>query len=451
MKYMNYLDQQGERHDPNNYRPISIIPVVAKVFERIIYDQVKAFIDENKLFFKSQSGFRSLHSTVTALLEATNDWAYNIDCGNVNAVVFLDLKKAFDTVDHEILVSKLNAYGIRHGANDWFKSYLSDRTQKSLVNGFLSEDRFISCGVPQGTILGPLLFLLYINDLPNCLKHSHPRMFADDTHLTYSAANVHDIDQNLNQDLKSVSEWLAANKLTLNTSKTEFMLIGSRQRIRTFHSSPTLTINETPIKRVDCVKSLGLNIDENLSWNKHIDKISKKIASGIGALKRMRPFVPSSTLKYIYSSIIQPHFDYCCVVWDNCSKSSADKLQKLQNRAARILTFSSYDTNADLLIKKLGWRKLDSQRKIQKVTMVYKSLNGLNPDYLQPLFNYRNSVINYTLRDTEGKLTIPMPRTNYLKNSFGYSGAELWNNLPIHVRQAVTLKQFKAGCSSYFI
>ena len=165
----------------------------------------------------------------------------------------------------------------------------------------------------------------------------------------------------------------------------------------------------------------------------------------------MRPFVLSSTLKYIYSSIIQPHFDYCCVVWDNCSKSSADKLQKLQNRAARILTFSNYDTNADLLIKRLGWRKLDSQRKIQKVTMVYKSLNGLNPDYLQPLFNYRNSVINYTLRDTEGKLTIPMPRTNYLKNSFGYSGAELWNNLPIHVRQAVTLKQFKAGCSNYFI
>ena len=154
------------------------------------------------------------------------------------------------------------------------------------------------------------------------------------------------------------------------------MLIVSRQRIRTFHSSPILTINETPIKRVDCVKSLGLNIDENLSWNKHIDKISKKIASGIGDLKCMRPFVPSSTLKYIYSSIIQPHFDYCCVVWDNCSKSSADKLQKLQNRAARILTFSSYDNNADLLIKRLGWRKLDSQRKIQKVPWSINLLTG---------------------------------------------------------------------------
>ena len=370
--------------------------------------------------------------------------------GNVNAVVFLDLKKAFDTVDHEILLSKLNAYGVRNIANDWFKSYLSGRTQKCFVNGFLSEGRSISCGVPQGTILGPLLFLLYINDLPNCLEHSHSRMYVDDSHLTYTAANVHEIDQNLNQDLASVSEWLAANRLTLNASKTEFMLIGSRQRIRTFDSFPTLVIKETPIKRVDCTKSLGLNIGENLSWSKHIDKISKKIASGIGALKRMRPVVPISTLQYIYNSIIQPHFDYSCVVWDNCTKSSADKLQKLQNRAARILTFFSYGTNADLLIKRLGWRKLESRRKIQKVTMVYKSLNVLVPDYLQPLFNHRNSVTNYTLRDTEGKLTVLTPRTNYLKNSFGYSGAVLWNSLPVNLRQADTLKQFKAGCSSHF-
>ncbi len=294
------LFKQGKRNQLDNYRPISIIPVVAKIFERIVYDQVKLFIDENKLLFKNQSGFRSLHSTVTALLEATNDWAYNIDCGNVNAVVFLDLKKAFDTVDHEILLTKLNAYGVRNMASSWFKSYLSGRTQKCLVNGFLSKNSPISCGVPQGTILGPLLFLLYINDLPNCLEHSYPRTFADDTHLTFSGADIRDIDQSLNQDLENVSEWLAANKLTLNTSKTEFMLIGSRQRIRTFNSSPSLVINETPINRVNHVKSLGLNIDENLSWNKHIEIISKKIASGIGALKRMRPFVPSSTLKYIF-------------------------------------------------------------------------------------------------------------------------------------------------------
>ena len=145
-------------------------------------------------------------------------------------------------------------------------------------------------------------------------------MFADDTHLTFSAANIHGIDHSQNQDLENVSEWLAANKLTLNALKTEYMLIGSRQRIRTFKSSSILVINDGPIDRVEHVKSLGLDIDESLSWNKHIEIISKKTASGIGALKRMSPFFPGYTPQYIFNSIIQPHSDYCCVVWDNCTK-----------------------------------------------------------------------------------------------------------------------------------
>ena len=318
------LFKQGKRKDLNNYRPISIIPIVAKVFERIIYDQVNFFLTDNKLLSTSQSGFRSLHSTVTALLEATNDWAYNIDHGNVNAVVFLDLKKAFDTVDHAIILSKLNAYGI---GSEWFKSYLSDRNQKCFVNGFLSPNRSLSCGIPQGTILGPLLFLIYINDLPNCLEHSQARMYADDTHLTLASNNVRDINQNLNQDLVNVSEWLIANKLTLNQSKTEFMLIGSRQRLCTLSPLPSLEIDGIPVNQVSLTKSLGVLIDENLSWNMHINKLIKKIASSIGAIKRLRPFVPFTTLQYIYNSLVQPHFNYCCVVWDNCNKTYADKLQ----------------------------------------------------------------------------------------------------------------------------
>ena len=171
------LFKEGDRKDLNNYRPISIIPVVAKVFERIIYDQVNTFLVDNGLLSNSQSGFRHRHSTTTALLEATNEWAYNIERGNVNAVVFLDLKKAFDTVDHRILISKLHAYGIQGVASDWFKSYLSNCMQKCSVNGFLSHNQTLHCGVPQGTILGPLLFLIYINDLPNCLAHSKTRIY----------------------------------------------------------------------------------------------------------------------------------------------------------------------------------------------------------------------------------------------------------------------------------
>ena len=195
------IHKQGKRNCVDNYRPISIVPVVTKVFERIIYDQVHSFISENRLLTNYQSGFRGLHSTVTALLEATNEWAYNIDNGKINAVMFLDLKKAFDTVDHKILLSKLNAYGIKGIAGSWFRSYLSERNQKYFVNGCFSKIRLLRCGTPQGTILGPLLFLIYINDLPNCLLHSRARMFADDTNLTYASNSIHDINLNFNEDL----------------------------------------------------------------------------------------------------------------------------------------------------------------------------------------------------------------------------------------------------------
>ena len=205
-----------------------------------------------------------------------------------------------------------------------------------------------------------------------------------------------------------------------------------------------------PITHVTSTKSLGVHIDQTLSWNVHVENLCKKIASGIGALKRVRSFVPYETLRSIFMSLVQPHFDYCNSVWGCCGKTLVSKLQKLQNRAARILTYSNYDANADNLIKKLGWIKLDSQRSIHKAVVVYKSLNGLTPDYLSSKFVDRSSVSNYSLRDTEGKLAIPQPHTNYMKNSFSYSGAVLWNSLPIELRQADSLSAFRAGCERLF-
>jgi hypothetical protein len=273
-------------------------------------------------------------------------------------------------------------------------------------------------------------------------------MFADDTHLSFANNSIENIDLKLNEDLARVNQWLTANKLTLNTSKTEFMLIGSRQRLRTLQGSPSLMIGEEPIKQVNYTKSLGVFIDHNLSWNIHIERLCKKIASGIGALKRTRPFVPYHTLLSIFNSLVQPHFDYCSVVWGNCSKTLSTKLQKLQNRAARIITYSNFDVNADLLIDRLGWKKLDSQRQIHRATMVYKSLNGLAPHYLREKFVERNTLTDYSLRDSEGKLAIPLPHTNFMKNSFSYSGAVLWNTLPVELRQASSLRTFRSGCKN---
>ena len=220
------------------------------------------------------------------------------------------------------------------------------------------------CGVPQGTILGPLLFLIYMNDLPNCLTHSRARMFADNTHLTYSSNNINDINSYFNEDLLNVSKWVSANKLTLNQTKTGIMSIGSHQRISSFNSEPVLALNNIPVKRV----SLGMLIDQHLSGKFHIDKLCS-------------PFANSNTLQMILSSLIQPYFDYCSIVWDG--------IQKLQNRAARVLTSASYDISTDILFKKLEWIDLQSQRQIAKGTLVYKAPDYLTPDYLAQMFTER--------------------------------------------------------------
>ena len=243
------------------------------------YDQLYSFLANEEIITNQQSGFRSLHSTVTALLEATDSWALDIDRGNVNAVVFLDLKKVFDTVDHDVLLGKLSLYGMLESAYDWFDSYLNNRTQKCVVNGSLSKVCSLGCGVPQGTIPGSLLFLIYINDLPNCLSFCQPSMYAD-THITYASAHLHSMQSSLNRDLSNIHKWLLCNKLTLNSTKTEFMLIGSRQKLSTLSESLEFSIDNIPVKQVSTTnyKSLGILSDNNIAWHSHIDKLSKKIA-----------------------------------------------------------------------------------------------------------------------------------------------------------------------------
>ena len=220
--------------------------------------------------------------------------------------------------------------------------------------------------------------------------------------------------------------------------------IGSRQKLNSLSVPQDLEINGKQLNRVDFTKSLGVFIDENLTWSNHINAISKKISSGIGSIKRISRCVPPATLHNIYHGLVQSHFDYCSVVWGNCAKTLSDKLQRLQNRAVRVLTHSSYDADANQLLKELGWDNLETRRQKLKAEMVYKSLNGLAPNYLSSKFIQRSDVItSYNLRDSDNKLAIPLPRTNHYKNSFAYSGAVLWNSLPSAARQATSLTNFR--------
>ena len=441
--------KKGKKDDMNNYRPISVISVVAKIFEKFTFEQLYEYLNNNNLISASQSGFRSLHSTLTALIEATDNWSINIDKGLLNGVIFIDLKKAFDTIDHAILLRKLRIYGVDENGIKFFESYLSNRSQRYCVNGELSETAKITCGVPQGTNLGPLLFLIYINDLPNCLDRASPRMFADDTNISIAANSVTELEQIINSELKNLHQWLLANRLSLNVAKTEFMIIGSRQRLLVHDNEHIrIEIDGKTIKRVNETKSLGLQIDEHLTWARHVENISKKIASAIGALKRIRQFIDTNTALKIYGKLMQPHFDYCSSVWDGLNITLNDKLQKLQNKAARVITKSQYDASSRYLFSKLGWDNLLTRRKKHKAILMFKTINDLTPFYLHELFESRST--GYNLRNSEHTLFVPKPRTNYGKRSFSYSGAVLWNDLPQNVRTTCSLSQFKRAIDNLF-
>ena len=226
------------------------------------------------------------------------------------------------------------------------------------------------------------------------------------------------------------------------------MTIGSRQRINATQGSITIKLDGSEINKVDTVKSLGVHIDKHLSWSTHIEKITKKIASAIGALKRVRPFVSTRTAVQVYQALIQPHFDYCCSVWDGFGETLSNKIQKLQNRAVRVITRSHYDTSASSLLNNLHLDNLCLRRKKIKAGIMFKIINGDAPSYLQNLFSVRGS--GYNLRDSEIKLNLPKPRTNYLKRSLCYSGALLWNSLPQNIRMLRSLPLFKNSLNYYY-
>ena len=267
--------KKGSRSVLDNYRPISILPVISKIFENILYEQLYEYFTTTNLLSEQQFGFRRFHSTSTALLDCTDEWYVNMDRGLYNLAVFLDLKKAFDTVNHDILLAKLELYGIKNTPLMLFKSYLSDRSQKCQVNGELSTLKYLKYGVPQGSILGPLLFLIYINDLPNCLQHSTARMFADDTNITVSGKSIKEAEVAINADLNNIREWLLSNRLSLNLVKTEYLLIGSRHNINTLEEQPRVFIGDEPIKGVQVTKTLGVKIDQFLTWDSHILILTK--------------------------------------------------------------------------------------------------------------------------------------------------------------------------------
>ena len=291
----------------NNYRPVSLLPVLSKVFERLMYNRLISFLENNKILFKNQFGFRKQHSTYMALMVLLDKIVKALENGEFVVGTYLDFSKAFDMVDHSILLVKLEYYGIRGIALDWFKSYLAGRKQYVTYNGTSSSTKVIKCGVPQGSILGPLLFLLYINDLPNVCKSTNPVLYADDTNLFLNGKNLIDLQTTINSELAEISTWLKINKC-LNVKKTHHMIFTHKRKIQ---PNVALSIEGHPIDEVDNTKFLGVYLDNKINWKKHISYISGKVARGIGLIIKARKMLTSDVC-WLYIIIL--YFHTCLIV-----------------------------------------------------------------------------------------------------------------------------------------
>ena len=348
-----------------------------------------------------------------------------VDKGNYVCGVFVDLEKAFDTVNHGILCEKLNHYGLRGNINNLIKSYLSNRKQFVSINGFDCTLRDIICGVPQGSSLGPLLFLIYINDFRLCLDKTETGHFADDTFILYASNKLGQIESVVNCELKLVSKWLRLNKLSLNAGKTELIFFRSKQH-KMNYDDISIKFNGVKLTPVDYVKYLGMYVDKFLSWNYQILQLNKKLSRANGILSKLRYYAPLETCLQVYYAIFYSHLVYGCIIWGLTSEENLKKIEVLQRKCIRIITFSDFRSHTNHLFIKHKILKVRDVIKLNQLKLVYEFFGNVLPSDLQNLFTLSSDIHNYFLRR---RLHVPGVSTStYGKLSIKYSCPVLWNS-----------------------
>ena len=388
------LYKKGDNHLFDNYRPISLLSTVSKIFEKTVFTQVYNYFCTHKLFYESQYGFRKCHSTELAAIELVDRLSNYLDAGKVPVSVFLDLSKEFDTLNHTILIEKLRYYGLNDTSLNWFHSYLLDRLQFTEYNSVCSDVVTLSTGVPQGSILGPLLFIIYMNDIQAATSNFKAILYADDTNLvsplcsfsssnSMNSNNLSEVTASINNELSCVQEWLLINKLSVNVNKTKFMIFHHPHPQRKIeHLVPALELNSEPLERVSKFNFLGLTLDEHISWKPNVQKIANKISRIIGILRRLKNILPTPVLITLYDTLILPHFHYGLLNWGFCM----GRLQLLQKRSVRVISGSNYNAHTDPLFKKLRLVKLADLFTLNVLKMYYKFKHARLPPYVENMF-----------------------------------------------------------------
>lgn len=424
--------KKGSPIEVSNYRPISLLSNIEKIIEKIMYSRLVGFLNKNKVISDKQFGFRKGFSTSHALLSITERILKALDDGNFACGVFVDLQKAFDTVDHKILCGKLFHYGVRGVPHRWFESYLSGRKQFVFVSNFKSLLKEVLHGVPQGSVLGPLLFLIYINDLHNALLYSEAYLFADDTHVLHVSKSLDSLNKKLNIDLKRLCKWLNANKIALNSNKTE--LIVFKHPTKQLNFSLKLKINGRKLYPSKFIKYLGIIIDENMRWSQHIKELSSKLRRANGALCKLRHYIPNFVLKSVYFALFSSHMLYGCQVWGQKETNITRRILLLQKTAIRIINFAPHRSPSRHLFGKLKILTIFDSVKLFNMLFIHRSINLKVPSHISSYFNFNKVNHEY---DTRGKTIGFLSQVNANTNTFGifsvkFQAISTWNYFQQH-------------------
>ena len=433
----------------NNYRPISLLSVFSKIIERLMYNRLSILINKHKFFNKYQFGFRNNHSTFMALIILIENLLTALDNGNCAVGIFLDFQKAFDTVDHNILLDKLHWYGIRGTAHEWFCSYLHNRKQSAIFNGYESEYKLLKCGVPQGSILGPLLFLVYINDLPSVSDLFMPILFADDTNLFCTGKDLKALSHKINEEIAKIYAWVNANKLSLNIDKTNFMLFTPRNSSRCIDD---IVINGIRIAEVTETKFLGVIIDNKLKWSTHILYIRKKIAKGIGILLKARKCFNNETLLSLYHTFVYPYLSYCIHVWGRAYDTHLNDLIVLQNKIIRIINGVPPRTNVERLYVTMGILSLKRIYNYAIGLFMHKYVNNMLPELFVDFFSNVTDLHHYNTRHANrNSIYVTFHSSTRGQQSFSHCGPRIWNFILSSMMPNCAIGLFKTASRQLFL
>ena len=432
-----------------NYRPVSLLTAFSKLFEKLMFNKLISFLNGNNILFKHQYGFRSKHSTLHPIIHLLNHCAEVTNQAEPEFIlaIFCDLSKAFDVISHDILLHKLNSYGIRGVANQWFESYLSDRSQFIELDKVHSSHLPIRCGVPQGSILGPLLYLIYVNDIYNSCK-GNIVSFADDTTLYMSNSDVTQLFCDVNTQINNLFKWFCANKLSLNANKTKFIVIRPNHRqcdLTELH----ICIDGTPLKRIgnDCdekaAKFLGIHIDEHLTWKYHIAHVNSKVARSLFFIKQVKNFLPSDSMRTLYFALVHSHYSYGLIAWGNACSTALHRSIILQKRALRIINNANYNGHTDPLFKASRILKLNDMYEHQALLFMFDFIENKLPISFTGTFKFNRDNPESRPTRQSNMFYIARCQLQFARRLPLLALPEIWNNKSKSIMNVNTISRFQ--------